>query len=138
MVIAIVGILTRMSVSLFARLANSTSVDRDVSVVASYIERARTLSINSVSSVVHGIKFQTNTVTVFKTSTYSVANTESTYAIPSKSKISSINLTGGATSIYFDKLTGVPSATGTITMMLYDNTNPRTITIYGTGVVDIQ
>jgi hypothetical protein len=119
-------------------LSNTTSLDRDVTVVASYIEKARTEAINSVNSLEHGVKFETNKITVFKNTSYSVSNTEIVYDIPGKSEISAINLTGGATSIYFNKLTGTPNVTGTVTVSLTDGSSSRVITIYATGIVDIQ
>lgn len=136
--IAIMLLLGSISISVFSRLANTTSLDRDVSIVASYIEKARTEAINSVDSLVHGVKFETNKVTVFKNTRYSLANEEVYYDIPGKTIISNISLAGGATSIYFNKLTGSPNVTGTITLALFDGTSERFITIYATGIIDIQ
>ncbi len=136
--IAIMLILGSISISVFSRLANTTSLDRDVSIVASYIEKARTEAINSVDSLAHGVKFETNKVTVFKNTSYSLANLETYYDIPGKTIISDISLSGGATSLYFNKLTGAPNVTGTITLSLSDGTSDRSITIYATGIIDIQ
>lgn len=136
--IAIMGILGSVSISIFAGLSNSTSLDRDVNIIASYIDKARTMSINSVDSLEHGVKFETNKITVFKTTTYSVANTKSYYDVPPKSNISSIILSGGGSSLYFNKLTGAPDKTGTVVVSLADGSKTKTITIYATGIVDIQ
>lgn len=136
--IAIMFILGSISISVFSSLSNTTSLDRDVAIVASYIEKAHTMAINSVDSLEHGIKFETNKVTVFKSTSYSVANTEVYYEIPGKSEISAINLSGGATSVYFNKLTGAPNVTGSVVVSLVDGSASKTITIYATGIVDIQ
>jgi len=136
--ISIIAILSSVSISVFSGLSHNVSLDRDANIVASYIDRARTASINSVDSMEHGVFFETHKVTVFKSSTYSVANTELYYDIPSKSVISDISLTDGVSSIYFDKLTGAPNQTGTIVVSSSDGTNSKTITIYATGIVDIQ
>lgn len=136
--IAIMLILGSVSISVIANLSNSVSLDRDANVVASYIDKARTMAINSVDNVEHGVRFETNKVTVFKTTSYSVANTEAAYDIPTKSEISSINLSGGGTSFYFNKLTGTPSKSGNIVLSLEDGSETKTITIYATGIVDIQ
>jgi hypothetical protein len=132
------GILGSVSISVFSGLANSISLDKDTSNIASYIDKARTMSINSVNSLEHGVLFATKKVTVFKTTIYSVANTEAFYDVSGKSNITAISLTGGATSLFFNKLTGAASKTGTITVTSTDGTKTKTITIYGTGIVDIQ
>lgn len=136
--IAIMLILGSVSISVFSRLSNTTSLDRDVTIIASYIEKAHTMAINSVDSLVHGVKFETNRITVFKNTSYSVANTEAYYDIPNKSEISAINLAGGGSSVYFNKLTGAPNVTGTIVVSLRDGSASKTITIYATGIIDIQ
>jgi Tfp pilus assembly protein FimT len=136
--IAILVILSSVSIAVFSNLSNAESLDRDVTIVANYIEKARTMSINSVDSLVHGVKIESNKVTVFKSSTFSSANSLESYDIPTKTVISDINLTGAATTFYFDKLTGVPSATGTITLSQSSGSESKTIIIYGTGIIDIQ
>lgn len=136
--IAIMGILGSISVSVFSGLANSISLDKDASNIVSYINKARTESINSVNSLEHGVLFAAKKVTVFKSTIYSVANTETSYDISGKSSITAITLTGGATSLYFDKLTGAASKTGTITVTSAGGTKTKTITIYATGIIDIQ
>lgn len=136
--IAIITILGSVSVSIFSGLSNSVTLDKDASNIASYIDKARSESINSVNSLEHGVLFATKKVTVFKSTTYSVANTETYYDVSGKSNITSIALTGGATSFYFNKLTGAASKTGTITVSSIDGTKTKNITIYATGVVDIQ
>ncbi len=136
--IAIIGILGSFSISVFSGLANTISLDKDTSNIASYIDKARSESINSVNSLEHGVLFATKKVTVFKTTAYSVSNEESSYAVSGKSNITAITLTGGATSLYFNKLTGSASKTGTITVTSANGTKTKTITIYATGVVDIQ
>ncbi len=138
MSIAILGVLGAASVSVFSGLANSISLDKDVSNIVSYIDKAKTESINSVNSLEHGVFFETKKVTVFKTTTYNVSNIETSYDVSGKSNISAITLTGGATSLYFNKLTGAASKTGTITVTSADGTKTKTITIYATGVIDIQ
>lgn len=138
MSIAIMGILGAMSVSVFSGLANSISLDKDASNIVSYIDKARTEAINSIDSVEHGVFFETKKVTIFRTTTYSVANAESYYDVSNKSNITSISLTGGATSLYFNKLTGAASKTGSIVVTSADGSKTKTITIYATGVIDIQ
>ncbi|MEI8270282.1 MAG: hypothetical protein WCG45_02850, partial [bacterium] len=59
--------------------------------------------------------------------------------IPSPARISSITLTGGATEVYFNRLTGTASKTGTVVVSITSDANlTKTITISSTGVVSIN
>lgn len=136
--IAILSILGALSVAVFSNLANSTSLDRDATITLSYINKARTMAINSVDSVAHGVKLETNKISVFSGTTYQVANVEDSYSLPSSSSISSINLSNAGTELYFNKLTGAPSVTGTITLSGANAGTTKVITIYATGLTEIQ
>lgn len=136
--LAIMAILSGVSISVFSNLSNTQSLDRDVTIVNNYIDKARAMSIHSVDSLVHGVKFESHKITVFKSSTFSIGNSIESYDIPTKTVISDIHLTGSATTVYFDKLTGVPSATGTITLSQANGSQSKNIIIYGTGIIDIQ
>ena len=136
--IAIVGILIAISVSVFSSLSNSQSLDRDAQSVLSYIEKARTMAINSVDGVEHGVKFTASSIEVFSGTVYYADNVESSYDIPAKYTISDISLTGGATELYFAKLTGNASKSGTVTVSPAAGGADKTIVIYGTGISEIQ
>jgi hypothetical protein len=84
------------------------------------------------------VKFESHKITVFKSSTFSTSNSIEFYDVPTKTIISDIHLTGSATTVYFDKLTGVPSATGTITLSQANGSQSKNIIIYGTGIIDVQ
>lgn len=136
----ILGILVAISVAVFSRLANSSSLERDAQSVLSMVEKARTMAINSVGGKEHGIKFSTNKVEIFSGTAYvaSPSNVEATYNLPSKSTITSTILTGGVSSLYFEKLTGNASRSGSVTISPASGGAGKTIVIYGTGISEIQ
>lgn len=138
MVIAIAGILISVSISVFSSLSNSQSLDRDVANVLSYIEKARAEAINSEDGVEHGVQFASSTIKVFSGTNFLSANVESTYNIPFASQISVINLSNSTTTLYFAKLTGNASATGSITISRISGGASKTIVIYATGITEIQ
>lgn len=138
MTIAIAGILMVVSVSVFSSLSNSQSLDRDAQNVRSQIEKARTMAINSVDGVEHGVKFTSSKIEVFSGTVYNANNVEAHYDIPAKSTISSIALTGGATELYFAKLTGNASKSGTVVVSPASGGTGKTISIYATGISEIQ
>ncbi len=134
--ISIAGILGAISISVFSRLSNATSLDRDANIVLSHITKARTLAIDSVNSLTHGINFGSTTVKVFSGTVLTTSNIESIYTLQGGSRISAISLSNATTSLYFNKLTGNPSATGNITVS--QGSNSKTIIIYATGIAEIQ
>jgi len=134
--LSIIGIVAAISVSVFSRLANVTSLDRDVSIVLSYVSRARTEAIDSVDNLSHGVNFQANTVKIFSGTTLGASNVEASYSLLSGASISATDLSNDTNSFYFNKLTGTPSATGTVTVSL--GALSKTILIYATGIAEIQ
>src|SRR3989344_2681062 len=138
MAVAIIGILVAISVSVFSSLSNSQSLDRDAQSVLSYIEKARTMAINSVDGTEHGVKFTSSKVEVFSGTVYDADNVEASYDIPTKYTISNISLTGGATELYFAKLTGNASKSGTVTVSPAAGGADKINVIYCTGISERQ
>jgi Tfp pilus assembly protein FimT len=133
--IFILIILLKVTVSVFASLSNSQSLDRDAQSVLSVIEKARTMAINSVGGSEHGVKFSAQKVEIFEGTDASAGAIEATYDLPAKSKIT---IVGGLTSLYFAKLTGNASANGTVKVEATSGGLSKTIIIYGTGISEIQ
>ncbi len=138
--LAIVGAVAYMGITSLVSFSNFQSIDKDADVVVSYIEKARNQTINAKDDDQYGIKFATSSATLFKGTTYSAgAGTNQVYTLSNKDRISSIQLTGGATSLYFMPISGKPNATGTITFILNTNASTtKTVTIYGSGLTEVQ
>ena len=87
-----------------------------------------------------GVIFSTTTARVFQgTSFVSASSSDQVYVIDSNEGIININFSNGGNTIYFNKITGEPNATGTVMITSSNNTEDRrTIIVYQTGVVDIQ
>lgn len=135
--IAILGILTGISVSIFSSLANSQSLEKEAEIVASYINKARNNAINSLEFSTHGVSFASSTVSVFYGSNPNTTPTTTTYSLSTRQKIWYVSLTNGQSYLYFNKLTGKPNTSGTL-QVRDGNGNARTITIYATGLVEVQ
>lgn len=137
--IAIVGIVTAISIAGFSRLSNSESLDKDVSNILSQLEKAKTNALNSVANSEYGVSFASSTATFFAGTNYvSGASSNYVYNLSAKNVIMSITLTNGGTSLYFNKLTGRPNRTGTIVIGTRSGSEQRTITIYASGLSDLQ
>src|SRR5262245_11233585 len=84
--------------------------------VVSALDRARFLSLNGKDSSEYGVHFETNQIVVFKGTVYSPTATDNE-TIPLYMPITSTNLSGGGSDVYFDRLTGAPNHTsGSVTI----------------------
>lgn len=124
----------------FQTFSSYQSIDKDADVIVSYIKNAHDLTIDSKNDLQYGVKFASTTVTLFQGTSYSAgASTNLVYNISSKVTLSSISLTGNASSLYFYPITGKPNATGTVTYVLKNNASTtKVITIYGTGLAEAR
>jgi Tfp pilus assembly protein FimT len=104
--------------------------------VLSSLDKAHSQSISSINSSSYGVHFQSDKVLIFKGTSYvsNDVNNES-ISITSPVTISNISL-GGVSDLYFSRLTGAPSASGTVTLSVTGNNSlSKTITISATGAL---
>ncbi len=137
--IAIAGIITALGGTVFFDLAGKQSLDKDTTTALSYIEKARMLTINSANATTYGIKFASSTVTIFPGTSYASATASNTvFTLSGRTTISSVSLSNSTTTFYFQRLTGMPTATGTITFKQVNGTSTKQILISGTGLAEVQ
>lgn len=142
-VLVVIGLLTLfagLTVSTFVSFSNYQSIDKDIDVIVSYIDKARNQTINAKDDDQYGIKFASTTVTLFRGTSYIAgSSTNQVYTVSNKVSLSSLQLTGGVTSFYFLPISGKPSATGTISYTLTNSASTtKTITVYGSGLIEAQ
>lgn len=136
-VIAILLILVTISVITFQNLG-TTSTHRVVTQeVLSLLTEARTQSIASENDTVYGVHLATSSVTLFAGGTYNQSDPDNILLSFSGGVHATSSLSGGSTEVVFQRLTGFPSATGTIQIIRGDNSATNTITIHNSGLIDI-
>lgn len=139
-IIALSALIFTLTYTTFASFSNMQALEKDTDVMISYIQKARNQTINSRNGNEYGVRFASTSVTLFEGTVYSAsATTSQVYTFSPKTQLSAISLTGGTTSVYFEQLTGKPSATGTI--LFYSKANASTtrrIYLYGSGLTEIQ
>ncbi len=138
LVIAIGGILALITATVFVSVVNFQSVDSDAESVVSNVLRARSMAMNSNEFTEYGVQFATTSVKVFQGKVFSTASTTMVYNLSSRVIISDIHLSNGGTDLYFNKVTGKPSATGTVTFKLQSGTTTRNLIIYSSGLSELQ
>jgi prepilin-type N-terminal cleavage/methylation domain-containing protein len=124
---------------IFAVVAPNLKASRDrqvlkssVSNVLTALSKAKSQTLASLNSSAYGVHFESSQAVIFKGTSYSAgdSNNESV-AITSPATISTITLTGGTSDLYFTRLTGAPSATGSIAVT--NGMETKIITISATG-----
>lgn len=118
----------------FKDYARFQQYDASVATVKSTFIDARVRARSAQLDQSYGVKILTSSLVVFRGSTYSAgAATNKTVNLTGVTV--SRSLTGGTDQIVFNKLTGLPSATGTITIVGLEHVATTTLTINGAGVI---
>lgn len=131
-VVSIIVILISITLPRFSEMRSIEVLKTATADVLSSVEKAHSESISSVDSSEYGVHFETNNVIIFKGTAYTISAADNeTIPVISPATISSISLTGGVVDIYFDRLTGASSATGTVTVSNGSNSKILTISTAG-------
>lgn len=119
---------------------NHTLINTEQSTLVSVLSKARSEAMNNVNHIQHGVHIDTDTYTLFEGTVYTAgvpANQD--ISKNSKTVVSNLGVTTFTTpyDIYFNQLSGDPSATGIITLTdISNSTNTKTITIKTGGLID--
>jgi len=136
-VIAVLAILFTVVIPQFSKSRETSIVKSATSDIASALDKARSETLASVNSSSYGVHFQSDKVIIFKGTVFSSgdANNES-ISVFSPATISNVTLggvSGTSSDVYFNRLSGTPNQTGTVTVST--TSLSKTITISGTGTV---
>lgn len=129
--ISIIGILTALSTPVYESFARRNDLDLTTETVVSMLRRAQTYATAVDENSSWGVELQATTITLFKGSSFGARDTlfDETLGVPG-----SVTM-GGLGEVRFAVFTGLPSATGNVT--LTSNTSDvRTITVNAKGLVD--
>lgn len=137
--IAILLLLAGLTIGAFYTKFRTVTVDKDVENVIAYLDKARNQSLASVESSSYGVALQTNSALFFKGTSETPSSNILTRHFFSANVTASSSLSGGAVRVYFTRLTGEPSATGTIIFMSTNGSQyNKTIVIRSTGLAEVQ
>ncbi len=136
MIVIVILIILLVTVSVkFSDLRKNQALQSATAEVVSVLKKAHSQTLASIDSSQYGVHFGTNTVIIFKGVVYPSDSDESIGLI-SPAYISDINLSGGGSDIYFNRLTGEPNKTGTVTISISDAS--KIITIGPTGIISVN
>jgi len=139
-VISIIGILALIALPQFSKIKENQVLKNTIGDVTSALHNAQSQSLASKNSSEYGVYFQSNQIVIFKGKIFSVgAQDNKTINIISPASISNVTLNGVSFStgeLYFERLSGVPSKTGTITVST--SSTSKIITVSTTGAISIN
>jgi prepilin-type N-terminal cleavage/methylation domain-containing protein len=136
MIVLLIGLLIgAIVVSVFYDLLKDQSLKKDFASVVALTERARSMAMNSKNNSAFGTHFASSSISLFSGITYATSSVLEKYDLNSRVEISSVSL-GGVSDLWFAKITGYSSASGTVSLSLKNNaTSTKTITIFSTGII---
>lgn len=136
-VAAVLGIILSVVIPQFSKTRELQVIKSGVQDVLSSIDKARGATLSSLNSSEYGVHLESDKVIIFKGIVFSAgAPDNETISITSPATISTITLTGGAVDVYFNRLSGAPSATGSI--VVSSPNFSKTITISATGSASVN
>lgn len=137
-VIAVIAIIATISAAAFQNIYRTSSLRAAESEVYRALTDARTRTLASEDDTVYGVHLSTSAVTRFVGGTYSAGSvTNKTYTFEGGVYATGTLAISGA-NIIFTRLTGEPSATGTLYMVSADETASSSVVMYGSGLIEIQ
>jgi prepilin-type N-terminal cleavage/methylation domain-containing protein len=137
-VLAIIGIIATISAATFKNMYTTSTLKAGGSEVYRAFTNARSNTLASQDGMVYGVHLSTSTVTQFSGSTYVVgSSTNKVYTFEGGVTATS-SLIADSPTIIFTRLTGNPSAQGTIYLRNSDGTSTTTIVVYTSGLIEYR
>jgi prepilin-type N-terminal cleavage/methylation domain-containing protein len=136
-VLAIIVLIALVILPPFSSIRENQTLNNTVENVVSALNRARSQTLASLDSSEYGVRFEPEQVIIFKGKVYSSGapgNEISPLSAPAGiSNVTLGGVSGPTGELFFERLSGVPSAAGTI--MVSTPSEFRSITISATGAI---
>ncbi len=137
-VAAIIGILATIGVSAFLSARQSAEFDSVSDGIVSVLEKARADALSGKGGTNFGVKFASSTYTAFIGNSYNAGDSTNVAYQVSNGFTLSTTLGGAGNVVVFNRLTGTPIATSTITITRTSPAATRAITVGSQGSLTIQ
>ena len=135
--LAILALIIGIVMSTFTEYRKNQSLQKDTETVMEVLGQARNQSLSSQDASQYGVHIASDKITLFTGSTYSSGEPLNQYfPLVSTDTIVTINLLGGGSDVVFKRLSGETSQSGTVVMSSPSISKTKTITIYGTGLIE--
>jgi len=137
-VLIIASILFVLATSAFSRFNKNQALGGSADSVLSVLAKARNQTLAGKDLYAYGVRLETDRVILFRGTPYDPAtSTNETVLLSDLAFITDIALAGGGSDIYFERLSGKTSQSGTFRVALVSDENASTtITIMPAGTVE--
>lgn len=137
-VLFIIALLAFLGIVTFGRFRQTAGLDTSKQVAITALLEARALSLSSNAAQTYGVHFETAKVVRFTGTSYATGTASNvSYKFDSRVRMVSLSLTSGGSDVYFKRLTGEASKSGTLVIAAYQNSaNRATTTISSSGIVE--
>ncbi len=134
-VVAIFGLLITVTITSLIEYRDIQVAKSSVTEVVSIIKETRQKTVAAETITQFGVYIASSSLTVFEGNVYDISNlTNKTFSIPGMSL--SAQFSDGSSTLIFTRLTGEPSATGTIDIGYPRLNSTTTITIKEAGLIE--
>jgi len=134
LVVAILGLIIAVAAGSFANYGRQQAFNEQVDGVALLLLETRQKTLGAQYDQSHGVHVDTSTITAYRGSSYLAAVSSTTYALQS-SVSATTSFSDGSDYVTFTRVTGMPSATGTIVFSDVQLGRTATITISASGLI---
>lgn len=133
-VIAIFGILAVVILPQFSKMRDKQVFNNSINTIVDTISKAKSETLASLDGYNYGVQFENNRVIIFRGNVFNSQDVNNRiYSLTSPSSITNISLSGGGSNLYFNKFSGLPNKSGSVTLTLGNMV--KVISINSLGVV---
>ncbi len=133
--VAIIALLSTVSIVAFRNLYRASAERTAAIEVVNALRDARTKTLSAEDDTVYGVRIASTSVTRFVGDIYSMGSASNTVYVFEGGASAAGTLVQNGVDIVFERLTGEPTATGTIYIRDIDNKSTTTITLSATGLI---
>ncbi|OGI67900.1 hypothetical protein A2738_03575 [Candidatus Nomurabacteria bacterium RIFCSPHIGHO2_01_FULL_42_15] len=139
-VVVVLGVIFSIALPQFSKIRERQVLKSAVGEILSSLTQAQSQTLASVDSSSYGVHLESDKVIIFKGTVFSANDTNNkTVSLVTPASITDVTVdgvSGTSGDIYFNRLTGVPSDTGAVTVST--GSYSKIITIFATGGVGVN
>lgn len=140
LVLAIIGILTVISLKAMAKFRNQAVLDATVEGVVSILREAQNLTLASKEDSSYGVYLEPSRIVLFQGDAYVEGDGDNVVSdLQNQIFISDVDLNSGGSVIIFERLTGETLNWGTTTISVTSGSvDPRFIVVEKSGIINLR
>ncbi len=138
-VLGIMALLVGVIFSAFINVRKGNALQNDTDVIVETLRQARSQTLSSQNQMQYGVHLASTQITLFTGASYSAGNaTNQNIPLNASDTVLTITLVGGGSDVVFARLSGETTQSGTVVLSSSSTGKTKTITIYKTGIIEVQ